>query len=215
MTTPQFGTLFHFTHLDHVSSILDLGALISDDEAQRDGLVTTEAGNPDIKERRRRIGVPCGPGGTVSEYVPFYFAARSPMMLSIKSGRVPTFRGDHRDLVYFVTSVQQVLDDELPFVITDRNAAVGVAEFSDQVEVLNGDDFVDWNVMNLTIWKDVPEYPDRMERRMAELLVHGEVPLPTILECAAHNDVTAARLEHMFDSAGWAISVTVRPNWYY
>ena len=45
--------------------------------------LTTEVGQPDIKLKRRHRVVPIDPGGVVADYVPFYFAARSPMLGSI------------------------------------------------------------------------------------------------------------------------------------
>lgn len=223
MTTPRFGTLFHFTHVDNLEEILRAGALMSDAKVEARGLLRNECGNPAIKERRRQRDVPCSPGGVVADYVPFYFAARSPMMLKIKSGHVPTFEGDHRDLVYFVTSVQRILALDLAYVISDRNAAVGVADFANDATVLGdltstGPDnaFVDWPVMNLTYWQDTLEYPDRMERRMAEFLVYDECPLAAIAGIAAQNSGIRDTVERMFDEAGFdGLHHAVRANWYY
>ncbi len=223
MTTPRFGTLFHFTHLDNLSTILREGALLSDAVVQGRGLLSNECGHPGIKDRRRRIPVPCEPGGMVADYVPFYYAARSPMMLTIASGNVPTFTGDHHDFVYFVTDVSTASDLGHPCVVSDRNASVDVAEFSNDLTVLGdlskstpGTDFVDWSVMNLVIWKNTAAYPDRMERRMAEFLVHGTFPLEGVRGIATHNSTNHDRVERMFDEAGRSgLRHVVRPGWYY
>jgi hypothetical protein len=222
MTTPRYGMLFHFTHIDNVPRILQLGALLSDANVERRGLLQNEAGDRQIKERRRRRVVTCAPGGVVADYVPFYFAARSPMMLTLKSGNVPSFTGDHRDLVYVVSDVEHAVATGQSCVISDRNAAVGVADFSADLTVL-GDitemrrtsDFVDWSIMNITYWNDIPDYPDRMERRMAEFLVHGTFPLDAAIEIGVHNAGLCARIERMFSSAGRATPCRVRPDWYY
>lgn len=222
MTTPRCGLLFHFTHVDNLPAVLEAGALLSDAVVMANGLLANEAGDPQIKERRRRKSVTCSPGGVVADFVPFYFAARSPMMLLLKSGRVATFTGDHRDLVYLVSDVQRIVEARLPFVITDRNAAGGLADFANDVSIL-GDlaapspqsEFVDWPVMNETWWHDTLEYPDRMERRMAEFLVHGQVPLDLLLGVAVHSDVQKPRIEQMFVDAGRATEVVARPDWYY
>lgn len=144
------------------------------------------------------------------------------MMLPIASGRVPTFNGDHRDLVYFVSDVATVVAEGLPFVFTDRNAAKAVADFSDDLADL-GDlssprpscDFVDWSIMNSTYWNNVPAYPDRQERRMAEFLVHEQFPLDAVLRVGVHRVAVRASVEHMFSSSGWAMPVDVEPGWYY
>jgi hypothetical protein len=144
------------------------------------------------------------------------------MMLLLKSGRVATFTGDYRDLVYLVSEVERIVEARLPFVISDRNAAVGLVDFSNDVRVL-GDlatapprsEFVDWPVMNETWWYDTPEYPDRMERRMAEFLVHDRVPLDLLLGVAVDSDAQKPRIERLFVDAGRTTEVVARPDWYY
>lgn len=223
LTTPRPGLLFHFTHLDHLGSILDAGRIMSDSAVQTSGVtLSAEAGDPEIKERRRRCAVPCGPGGYVADYVPFYFAARSPMMYKIAMGGVPSFEGDYRKLVYLLSDVSSVQELNLPCVVTDRNAAVAIADFSDNLSVL-GDleagnpesEFVDWVLMRQQIWKNTPGEPDRMERRMAELLVHHHFPLSGLVGAAVQNQQLRSNIEQMFEQASLDAPVRVRAGWYY
>lgn len=223
MSKPRCGLLYHFTHLENVPSILAGGDLLSDSAVRAASRLTAEAGDPAIKERRRRRSVPCGPGGFVGDYVPFYFAPRSPMMFKLSRGGVASFTGDHRDLVYWVTDVAEVVGAGLPFVFSDRNAAVAVAEFSSDPSLL-GDlsksaphsDFVDWPLMHSTFWNNTPEAPDRMERRMAEFLVHERVPINRFLGLAVHSEAHRARLERLFVSSGAApCPIEVRPAWFF
>lgn len=222
MTTPRLGLLFHFTHVDNLSAALAAGGLLADTEMKKHGTLACEAGHQSIKERRRRKEVTCGPRGVVGDYVPFYFAARSPMMLTIKSGKVPTFTGDHRDLVYLVSDVEHAVATGNACVVSDRNAAIDVAAFSNDLAVL-GDlasaspatDFVDWSVMNLPRWDATAEYPDRMERRMAEFLVHRQFPLDALLGTASQNEAVRDQVQALFEAHGRDIPHRVRPEWYY
>ncbi len=90
MKRPVPTPLYHFTHVSHLASIVKDG-LLSDTDAVRTGALIVEVGHAGIKERRRGRMVPIGPGGAVSDYVPFYFAPRSPMMYAIHRGNVPTY----------------------------------------------------------------------------------------------------------------------------
>ena len=90
MKRPVPTPLYHFTHVSHLASIVKDG-LVSDTDAVRTGALIVEVGHAGIKERRRGRMVPIGPGGAVSDYVPFYFAPRSPMMYAIHRGNVPTY----------------------------------------------------------------------------------------------------------------------------
>lgn len=222
MTTPRCGRLYHFTHVDNLPTILHAGALLSDSVVTARGLLSNEAGDPEIKARRRRQPVTCPPGGFVADYVPFYFAARSPMMYKLYMGGVPSFTGDHRDLVYFVSDVGRMVSADVPFAISDRNAAKALADFTDDVSVL-GDlatdsprsDFVDWPLMKARMWNNTPDDGERMERRMAEFLVGGEVPFDLVACVAAQSDKRRTKIERTFAQAGVDLRIIVRPDWYY
>ena len=43
-------------------------------------------GNADLIDKRHTRQVRCPPGGTLSDYVPFYFTPFTPMLLNIKTG---------------------------------------------------------------------------------------------------------------------------------
>lgn len=223
MTTRRFGLLYHFTPIENVPRILAQGALLNDNTVQEQDLLVVEAGEKCIKGQRRRRAVPCPPGGVVADYVPFYFAARSPMMGTISRGNVPTFKGDHRDLVYFVTDVVHAVATGHPVVVSNRNAALAWAKFSDDLGVL-GDldaqsptsDFIDWPLMKQRMWNPTPEDPDRMERRMAELLVHQQLPLDALVGIAVQKEENCERIKGWLrESSGPPTFVAVRPEWYF
>lgn len=67
------------------------------------------------------------PGGVVADYVPFYFAPRSPMLYAIHMGNVAEYNDGIDPLVYIVTSVERLLALGLAVVTTDRNAALATA----------------------------------------------------------------------------------------
>lgn len=222
MTTPRCGLLFHFTHVENLPGVLDADALLSDTIVCSRNLLSNEAGDREIKQRRRERPVTCPPGGVVADYVPFYFAPRSPMMFKLFKGSVPTFTGDQRDLVYFVSDVDRMVEADVAFAISDRNAARVLAEFSNDVAVL-GDltadtphsEFVDWPLMRARMWLNTLDDGERMERRMAEFLVHETVPLDLMLGIAVHSAAQKATVEQMFVESGLGVKVIRRSDWYY
>ena len=210
--TPRRGLLYHFTHISNLASIAAEG-LYSDTQIEASQRAPTEVGNADVKQRRRNLAVPLAPGGCVADYVPFYFAARSPMLYIISKGDVPTYSGGQDEIVYLVTSTEKVAQERLRFVFTDRNAALGLARYGDDLQVL--DDYLDWELMEGLMWHATDEEPDRMERRMAEFLVHGHVPWPAFIGMAARNDDKCRQAEHALSSVGVEILVKARPGWYF
>jgi hypothetical protein len=48
--------------------------------------------------------------GCLHDYVPFYFAPRSPMLYALLQGRVGGFNGSQEDIVYLVTRTDKIID---------------------------------------------------------------------------------------------------------
>jgi hypothetical protein len=207
---------FHFTHVDNLQSIIDAGALVCDGGA-RQGRLRTEVGDTAIKESRRRRVVPVGPGGTVADYVPFYFAPRSPMMYRIACDcrdAVPgRYQGGDQALVYLALKVGVVVDSGVAWVVTDGNAAATITRFSTDVDKMS--QLVDWPLMAATVWNNTVDDQDRQRRRMAELLVHRELPLSLLHGLAVSSNEYARKVQETLSDSPLADRVVVRPDWYY
>ena len=163
---PRNRWLLHFTHVDNLPSIVAAGRFSCDGQAGQ-GLLKKEVGDVEIKEIRRRRPVTAGPGGSVGDYVPFYFAPRSPMMFRIACdhrdaipGRYPD--GD-RPLAYLATTVGAIIDAGLAWVATDGNAATATTRFIPDLDDLNL--MVDWPLMRSQMWNNTSDDPDRQRRR--------------------------------------------------
>lgn len=212
MPAPSNTILYHFTHIDHLASILQHG-LFSDTEAQARELITHEAGDQGIKKQRQGRPVPFAPGGVVADYVPFYFAPRSPMLYVISKGGVATYTQSQDELVYLGTSVERLLELGLRPIFSRRNAALVNAEFfTDPAELANK---IDWSLMKDRIWKNTDEDLDRKARRAAECLVHECVPPEAFVGVRTMTIERMSDVARIVDSVGVSLSVDSRPNWYY
>lgn len=180
----QDRSIFHFTDLDNVAGIVAAGGLHSDSLMSGGGRVFRACANEGIKGNRRTKPVPCPPGGVVADYVPFYYATRSPMMSAINHGRVSGYTSND-NLVYFVSSLNAVHAAGLRWVCTDGNAATGITGFFAQWRELEGN--VDWGIMRAQYWGD----NNGRHRRMAEFLVHQFVPLGAMLGVLVKSDQVA------------------------
>jgi hypothetical protein len=202
----------HFTHLDNLARIA-VGGLRCDNAAW-DGPSITEVGEPSIKARRRQRRVRVEPGGVVADYVPFYFAARSPMLYLINAGGVSSFSGDSHDIVYLMSTIEQLQAAGLSLVFTDRNAVLELAQHSAQVEDL--DTLVDWKLMGATYWANTDDDPDRKERRMAECLAHRAVPWSAFARIAVFDEARRIRVRQILDSVAIdSPPIDVRPEFYF
>ena len=212
MTTPLRGLLFHITHISNLRSIVTDGLYC--DSAMTDSQRSVmEIGHPEIKAGRRDRLVPLPPGGVVADYVPFYFAARSPMLYVIARGTVPDYDGGQNQVVYLVTSVEAVSTHGLRYVFSDRNAALRYARYADDPQLL--DQHIDWELMEARSWANTLDEPDRKERRMAELLVHRHVPWQTIHRVVTKDEGLAQHARNVLDSVPVTVPVHVEPGWYF
>ena len=63
--------------------------------------------NPELIDKRSRRVVEVGPGGTLSDYVPFYFTPFSIMMYNIKTGFGGVPRVANEEIVILVSSLSR------------------------------------------------------------------------------------------------------------
>jgi hypothetical protein len=76
--------IFRITHVDNVRWILGNGL-----HCRSSGIVDpnfVNIGNVELIDKRQHRIVDIPPGGTLSDYIPFYFTPFSPMMLNIRTG---------------------------------------------------------------------------------------------------------------------------------
>ena len=80
----QAALIFRIVHRDNVPWILDHGLHCRNSPAVDPNFV--QIGNPDLISKRHTRPVKGPHGGTLSDYVPFYFTPLSPMFYNIKTG---------------------------------------------------------------------------------------------------------------------------------
>lgn len=127
-------SLVHLTHVRNLHGILAEGCLRADNLVSRGSSLLVESADPAIKASRRATTVPLAPYGSVADYVPFYFASRSPMLYKIAKGGVPQYTEGQDRLLYAVTSVEAVAAAGLRWVFSDGNCASVVTEFFDDLD---------------------------------------------------------------------------------
>ena len=136
------------------------------------------------------------PGGTIHDYVPFYFAPRSPMLRTIDDGNVADRPHRQPDIVHLVTTVEAVKSNGLHYVFYDYNATLDIATCYSDVKHL---DKIDWRLFYESprldgycrYWirlNDQPRYVRRRETRQAEFLMHRKVPLKLITRVGVYSE---------------------------
>jgi ssDNA thymidine ADP-ribosyltransferase, DarT len=202
---------YHITHVENLASIVACGQLYCDNECSGAERNPVEIAYPDLKARRAGQAVEVAAGGTLADYVPFYFAPRSPMLYAISTGWVRGYNGPQEDILHLVCAVDELAEPGR-FVITTRHPLAPLAEQRVDLDAL---DELDWPLMNATYWNDTDPDGDRKSRRQAEFLVHRSVPIEAIRLVGAMTKTAAARAVTLLDAMAHPPSVGVRKGWYY
>ncbi len=179
-----------------------------------DGLVWKTNHDEEIQEKRRTRPVPCGPGGVLHDYVPFYLGPRSPMLYRLHTGWVDGYDEGQEPLVYLVAAAQTVAETDLGFVFSDGH---GIARFSAWFDDLDRLDQIDWGAVYAIWWRDTPDDPDRQRRKQAEFLVHRFCPWELVERVAVLNQKMKANVEGILAEYPAELKrvVTVQRDWYY
>jgi len=210
LLNPEKGLVFRITHIENVPWILDHG-LHCRSSALLDPRYV-EIGNPDLIGARADRLVPVPPGGTLSDYIPFYFTPLSPMLFNIKTGRTGVRRTPMPEIVFLVCSIPRMVEAGVPVVLTDRHAYLEAAEFSNGREGL---DRIDWKILQERDFRRNGEDPGRIERYQAEALVYRHLPVGALLGLACHDAKAEANVNPELTRRGLSLKLAVRPEWYF
>jgi hypothetical protein len=220
---PEPTPIFHITPIDNLASIARAGAFFSRSRVAQQGLVTGNIAYQHIQGRRAVRRIPIAPGGTLHDYVPFYFAPRSPMLYTINNGNVPDCNFRQDDIVHLVAHAQAILVGGHRFVFSDIHAALDYARFFDDLAQLTE---VDWRIFfepprmegYCKYWHnrhDTSHHVRRLETRQAEFPVHQGLPIAAVFEIGVRTAEGAARVRAALAGTKWNPPVRVVPGWYF
>jgi hypothetical protein len=209
MPTP----IYHITHVNNLSSILNSGGLIACSRLRQQQANYTDIAYQQIQYRRAIKQVYCSVGGVLHDYVPFYFAPRSPMLFTIHKGNVQGYQGGQTSIIHLVVEIEAIADLNLAFAYTDGHAVMDYSDFYDDLDSL--DRVIDWELMKSNYWFDTQNDPNRKCRRQAEFLVHQYCPWTLIKEIGVMNDNIKMKVEKILQNQKYQPSVKIYSQWYY
>ena len=169
-------------------------------------------GNPDLIDKRRERALPPQFGGTLGDYVPFYFTPFSVMMYNIHTGYNGITRRQNEDIIVLVSSLSKLAEQNVKYVFTDRHAFLRAARFSDNPNEL---DRIDWDLLQRRDFKIDPEDPGKLERYQAEVLVERFVPIRALAGIACHNEAAKWRVDADIAATGASVEARIMPHWYF
>ncbi len=208
--TPERALLFRITHVANLPWLLANGLHCANAAADPNFVAI---GNPDLIGKRAHRQVPIPPGGTLADYVPFYFTPKSPMLLNIKTGYNGIVRRSNQEILILVSSCQAMNNNDVSMLFTDRHAYTATAAWSDNSADLPG--MIDWDILSRHDFARDDSYPDKMERYQAEALAHRHVPPAALLMIGCASDRVRLAIQQAVQTSGAAVQVFSKPGWYF
>ena len=206
--TRERALIFRITHYQNLRWILANGLQCKNSYEQDPNFIPI--GHAEIIDRRTRKIVTEPPGGVLADYVPFYFTPRTPMLMNIRTGRLGLKQWPLNDIAVLVGSLPELLKLKR-VVYSDRNAASATADFFSDEEKLGS---LPWNLWRASDFRRDDAQPDKIERYMAEALIHGSLRALELQTVVCYSQDRAKEVERWVNDAGLTLPVIYRPGWY-
>lgn len=210
--TKKKSRIFHITHRENLQLIIRNGGLLAKNRMDQTKQRYKNIANLEIQDRRARVRPECGEGESLHDYVPFYFAPRSPMLYSIYRGNVQGYSEGQQPVIYLGARAKVIENARLPYIFTDRHAVKETAIFRNSLVDLG---VIDWKLMNRRQWNNTIEDPGRMARRMAEFLVWNFVPWKLVEFICVFNKTQMRFVEDVLASIEHHPEILIKREWYY
>lgn len=204
--------LYHITHYRNLPSIFEQGGLVAHCMIKGSRIPCIDIANVGVQNKRSLTSIPIPPYGTLHDYVPFYFAPKSPMLYAIHKGYVEGYKEGQDEIVYLLSRIDLIHRSGLAYLFTDGHTIMKFTGFYHDLADLNK---IDWKVMQSSFWFDTEEDPDRKRRRQAEFLVHQFVPVGLMIGIAVKDNEMKQKVERLLQQYHHDKPVVVRPHWYY
>lgn len=212
MPPPNPTPLYRILHINNLAGIIAQSGIWSDNQRALRNVAYQSIAHQNIQQRRHSTQVTCGLGGTIHDYVPWYFAPRSPMLYANHKGSVPSNPNGQSVIIYLRTTVEAVVRANLPYVFTDGHAIMFNSNFYANLAQLSQ---IDWPLMQSKYWHSIDSDPDRPRRRQAEFLVHDFAPWTLVQEIAVFDQARLAAVQTCLQGVAHHPIVSRKPSWYF
>ncbi len=212
---PRHPKIYHITHLDNLSAIVESGRLLSDARIAESGGPSQMVGMSKIKRRRlTEIKLDeCYPDDFVGEYVPFYFCPRSVMLYLIHMrNHELTYKGGQGPIVHLEADLHSVVEwaekKARRWAFSLSNAGAYGVEFRNDLGQLKE---VNWDAVAARDWRS----SSVRFSKQAEFLIRQSFPWHLVDRIGVLSNGTAQRVSQAIAGADHQPTIEIVSEWYY
>lgn len=199
--------LFRMTHIENIPHILQYGITHSTSINANPNFMPIGDGSLIATRNRFQLNN----GKFLGEYIPFYFGVRTPMLYVMQKGFNMVAPTPAENIIYCVTSVQKVIDEQLDFIFTDGHAVDGFTAQYSMTEIQNIDTIIDWNAVKAKYWRSDTDL-DLKRRKEAEFLILGDIAIEVVLGFVVFTENAKNKL---IEFGAKPDKVQIKPNFYF
>lgn len=199
---------FRIVHIDNIPHVVKYGLVHNDSPFASDSFVPIG----DVSVMDARSTKQLTDGSFLSEYIPFYFGPRSPMLYNIQNGNGILTKKEPDEIVYCVIRIEDVINSDLHCVFTDGHALNNMSKFYSKSDLQRLDSLVKMEDVYATYWFNQSPWDDRKRKKEAELLFKDEIPPQFIVGFLVYNKKA---FEKMISFGIPKEKIIVKPEYYY
>ncbi|TSA30573.1 MAG: DUF4433 domain-containing protein [Bacteroidetes bacterium] len=204
--------LYRITHLDNLGWILKHGIASGVSELADPGFISI--GDNTLIEFREDMDIPVSPFGKFSEYIPFYFGPRAPMLYQIATGYDGIKKIPQSNIIYLVSRLDIIQSAGLQFIFTDGHARATITTFFTANETKKLKE-LDWSVIYSTDWKNTEQDKDRQRRKQAECLIKDFIPTTCVERILVFDENSHEKVLSLIHESNLSIPVQIKKAAYY
>ena len=202
--------IFRITHIRNLRWVFHNGLYCENSDTIDPNFV--RIGNPELISMRSSRNVPIGPGGTLSDYIPFYFTPFSMMMYNIKTGYNGIQRVPNSEIVIVAARLRDLANVGHSVVYTDRHAYLRTARFFSSLDDL---DKIDWKILQQRDFERSVDDPEKTDRYQAEALIYQHLPVELLTGIVCYGVKQQRLLQQWQNEADVDLNIISQTNWYF
>lgn len=202
----QLKYAFRLTHIDNIQYIMSHGLVRSVSTLRDENYVPIgDVQVIQIRKDRKYHGY------CLSDYMPFYFGPRSPMLYVIQHGFNGVRKVAPENIVYCVVRIEDIIKNDVGCIFTDGHALSSLTNYYGKNELSILDSFVKYDDVYSAYWNSEMDI-DLKRRKEAELLINDDLPVQYIRGFVVYNETAKTRLVNIGVAAEL---IVVKPGFYF
>lgn len=202
----QLKYAFRLTHIDNIQYIMSHGLVRSVSTLRDENYVPIgDVQVIQIRKDRKYHGY------CLSDYMPFYFGPRSPMLYVIQHDFNGVRKVVPENIVYCVVRIEDIIKNNISCIFTDGHALSSLTNYYSKNELAILDRFIKYDDVYSAYWNSEMDI-DLKRRKEAELLINDDLPVQYIRGFVVYNETAKTRLINIGVAAEL---IVVKPGFYF